>query len=121
MPELILAIDIGTTSARAVVFTPAGQVASIAAAPIASHSPLQGRVEQNASQVWRATRRVIDKALAQAGRAPGDIGAIGVTSQRTSAVLWDRRTGRPLTPLVVWSDLRGEARARELRDLGYPL
>jgi glycerol kinase len=121
MPELILAIDVGTTSTRAVVFAASGQVVASAAVAIASHAPAPGKVEQNAAQVWRSTRKAIDRALAQAGRTLADIAAIGITSQRTSVVLWDRRTSRPLTPLVVWSDLRGEARARELRDIGYPL
>jgi glycerol kinase len=119
MPELIVAIDVGTTTTRAAVFTPDGRLEALSAAPLTSLSPRPGWVEQDASRVWRATKGVIAKALAKAGRAPGDLAAIGVTSQRTSIVVWDRAGGRPLSPLVVWSDLRGETRAGELREAGF--
>lgn len=121
MPELILAIDVGTTSARAAVVSPDGLIAGLAAAPLASVSPAPGRVEQDAERVWAATRRVIGRALAGAGRTPADIAAIGVTTQRASAVVWDRRTGRPLSPMVIWSDLRGAGRAGELAAEGFLL
>ncbi len=121
MPELILALDIGTTTARAAVFSPAGAQLSLARAPLRSRNPAPGRVEQDADTVWRTTRRVLAQALDQAGRAPSDIAAIGVTTQRTSIVLWDRRTGRPVAPMVIWSDLRGVERARELAAAGFML
>jgi glycerol kinase len=119
MPELVLAIDVGTTTARAAVFTPDGRLKALSAKPLTSLSPRPGWVEQDAARVWRAAKGVIAKALAKAGRAPSDLAAIGVTSQRTSIVVWDRAGGRPLSPLVVWSDLRGETRAGELREAGF--
>ncbi len=119
MPERLLALDIGTTTARAVVFEPSGIVVGIARASLRSTSPQPGRVEQDVGRVWRATRRVIAQALSSAGCAPADIAAVGVTSQRTSIVLWDRVTGQPLGPMVVWSDLRGAARSLELMQSGY--
>ncbi|MDB5481886.1 MAG: glpK [Caulobacteraceae bacterium] len=121
MPELILAVDVGTTSTRAAVMTPDGAVAGRAAAPLKSTHPAPGRVEQDAGKVWRATRRVMAGALRAADRAPADIAAIGLTTQRASAVVWDRRSGKPLSPLVVWSDLRGVARATELARAGFML
>jgi glycerol kinase len=121
MPELILAIDVGTTSLGAGLFTPDGRLADFASVRLRSVSPAPGRVEQDAAQVWRAARKAAAGVLAQAGRKAADLVAIGVTSQRTSAVIWDRRSGRPLTPLVVWSDLRGAARARELQQAGFML
>ncbi len=121
MPELILAIDVGTTSVRAAVVGADGVIAGLAAAPLTSATPAPGRVEQDAAKVWSATRRVIARALAAAGRTPGDIAAIGVTTQRASAVAWDRATGKPLSPMVVWSDLRGAARAGELLQAGFML
>ena len=121
MPELLLAIDIGTTNLGACLFAPSGDLLAQAKAHIRSEHPWPGRVEQDAAAIWRAARTVAAQTLAEAGRAPTDLAAIGITSQRTSAVIWDRQTGRPLTPLVVWSDLRGVARAKELQALGIPL
>jgi len=119
MPEHLLAIDVGTTTARAAVFTAGGVLEALAAAPLTSRAPRPGWVEQDASHVWRATRRVIANALTRAGRAAADLAAIGVTSQRTSILVWDRATGAPLSPLVVWSDLRGADRARQLLAAGF--
>lgn len=119
MPELLLALDVGTTTARAVVFSPAGVVEGMARAPLISHAPALGLVEQEVDRVWSAVRRAISKALFDARRAPSDLAAIGVATQRTSIVVWDRATGRPLAPMVVWSDLRGAVRARELMQAGY--
>ncbi|MGI9169309.1 MAG: FGGY family carbohydrate kinase, partial [Caulobacteraceae bacterium] len=119
MPELLLSIDVGTTTARAAMFTPGGVMKALASAPLTSHAPRQGWVEQDAALVWRTTRKVIASALARAGRAPGDLAAVGVTTQRTSIVVWDRQTGAPLSPLVIWSDLRGADRAGDLLSAGY--
>ncbi|WP_048439850.1 FGGY family carbohydrate kinase [Caenimonas sp. SL110] len=120
MPELILALDIGTTSLSACVFTPGGQLKASAFAPVHSWSKLPGHVEQDAAQLWASTLHVIQQALARAGIAPGDLAAIGVTSQRGSIVCWDRITSEPLGPVVVWSDLRGAPRATEYQKAGYP-
>jgi len=121
MPELILAIDVGTTSTRAAVFAPNGVITGLSAAPLVSRAPAPGRVEQDAAAVWAATLGAIHAALDAAGRAATDIAAIGVTTQRASAVVWDKASGAPLSPLVVWSDLRGAERARELAAAGYML
>jgi glycerol kinase len=121
MPELLLAIDAGTTNLRVCLFNPAGEMLGQATSPVRSHSPQPGLVEQDAGRIWRMTLTTIARALAAAGRTAADLAAVGVTSQRTSAVCWDRTTGRPLTPLVVWSDLRGTDRARALQAAGYPV
>ena len=119
MPELLLALDAGTTTIRACLFTAAGDLLRVASRPVVTRSPLPGRVEQDASEIWAQARAVAAEALD--GRSLGEVAGIGVTSQRASAVIWDRRTGEPLSPLVVWSDLRGRARAAELQALGFPL
>lgn len=121
MPELLLALDAGTTNLGACLFAPNGDLLAQAKARLRTRSPQPGHAEQDAAAIWKATRTVIARALAEAGRTAADLAAIGVTSQRTSALLWDRATGRPLTPLVLWSDLRGVERARELQGLGVPL
>ena len=121
MPELIAALDVGTTTARAAIFSPAGALLALVRGPLRSRNPEAGRVEQDADTVWRTTRRVLSLALDQAGCGPADIAAIGVTTQRASIVVWDRRTGRPVGPMVIWSDLRGVQRARELAAAGFML
>lgn len=119
MPELLLALDIGTTSARALVGTADGHVLGSARTPVVSHFPAPGLVEQDAEEVWTLTRRVIALALAKAGHELADIAAIGVTTQRASIVLWDGATTHAVAPMVVWSDLRGLPRAQSLAALGF--
>ena len=119
MGELLLGLDVGTTSLGAGVFSPAGKLLAWSSRRLTTRSPAPGHLEQDATAIWRAAVAVMRGALAQAERTAGDLAAIGVTSQRTSAVVWDRRTGQPLSPLVLWSDLRGADRATELRGEGF--
>src|ERR1019366_8998448 len=121
MPELLLAIDAGTTTARVCLFSLDGELVARASASVRSASPAPGRVEQDAGAIWTSVRRLMRAALGQAGREPADVAAIGITTQRTSLAAWDRKTGKPLGPLVVWSDLRGTERARELMAKGYAI
>jgi glycerol kinase len=121
MPELILALDAGTTAVKAAVFAPDGAILSLASRPLDSRSPAPGLVEQDAESLWAATRAAIAEALERAGRAASDLAALGVTTQRASAVVWDRQTGAALSPVVVWNDLRGVNRARELAAAGFML
>lgn len=119
MPELLVALDIGTTSTRALVGTADGQVLGSARAPIVSHFPAPGLVEQDAEAVWTLTRRVMALALAKAGRELADIAAIGVTTQRASIVIWDRGTTEAVAPMVVWSDLRGLGHVETMAGRGF--
>jgi glycerol kinase len=119
MGELLLGLDVGTTSLGAGLFDPGGQLLAWTSRRLRSSSSGPGRLEQDAAAIWRTTLSVLRAALAAAGREAADVAAIGVTSQRTSAMIWDRRSGRPLTPLVIWSDLRGGARAQALRQAGF--
>lgn len=119
MPELLLALDAGTTGARAMLVDPAGAVLGVDKKPIASAFPAPGFVEQDAAEVWTICRAVIDGALAAAGRSIADVAAIGVTTQRASIVLWDRATGEPVAPMLVWSDLRGMEEYKALRAAGF--
>ncbi len=121
MPELLLAIDAGTTTARICLFSLDGQLVARTASPVRSAWPAPGRVEQDVGAIWTSVRRLMRAALAQAGRAPADVAAIGITTQRTSLLAWDRKSGKPLGPMVVWSDLRGTERARELMAAGYAI
>ncbi|HEY1559522.1 MAG TPA: FGGY family carbohydrate kinase [Caulobacteraceae bacterium] len=121
MAELILAVDVGTTSVRAAVFAPDGAILGLAAQPLVSRSPAPGLVEQDAEAVWTATRVAMAEAFDRADHAAADLAAFGVTTQRASAVVWDRKTGEAASPLVVWNDLRGVERSRDLAAAGFLL
>ncbi len=98
----ILSLDEGTTSARAVLYDEAGRVVSMESTPIAGRYPHPGWVEQDALEIWNAqleaTRRLIEKTAI----APRDIVAAGITNQRETTIVWERATGRPIAPAIVW-------------------
>ncbi|HEX3673430.1 MAG TPA: glycerol kinase GlpK [Rhizomicrobium sp.] len=113
----ILAIDQGTTSTRAILF-------DAGARPVASHAvelrqiyPANGWVEHDAEEIWQATLATCRAAAKEIG--PGDIAAIGITNQRETTVLWDRKTGASLHNAIVWQDRRTAERCRQLRDAGH--
>jgi glycerol kinase len=119
MSDAVLAIDAGTTSVRALVVDPGGRVLGRARSGYALDYPAPGWVEQNPEQLWIATQGVVESALTEAGLKPSDLCAAGITAQRSSCVVWERTTGKALSPLVSWQDLRGAQRALELQQQGY--
>jgi len=106
MTEYLAAIDQGTTSTRCIVFSPNGEIAGIAQKEHRQIFPKPGWVEHDALEIWRNTAEVIAAARARAGIGIGAIAALGVTNQRETVVLWDRRSGEPLHHAVVWQDTR---------------
>jgi glycerol kinase len=119
MPELVLGLDVGSTSARALVVDLGGRVHGRAARRIESARPAPGRVEQDPIRVWGHVEATIAEALAASGRRAADLAAIGVAAQRSSVVVWDRESGAPQGPMILWSDLRGTERAAELAAAGH--
>ncbi|MCY1137290.1 glycerol kinase GlpK [Actinoplanes sp. Pm04-4] len=114
MTHYVGAIDQGTTSTRFMIFDRSG-------AEIARHQlehrqifPAAGWVEHDATEIWENTRKTIDVALGHAGLAPSDLAAIGITNQRETVVLWDKATGTPLAPAIVWQDTRTSALVEKL-------
>jgi glycerol kinase len=105
MNGLILAIDQGTTSTRAIVFDRDWRPRTLRQIPLEQHYPRPGWVEHDADEIWRATLQVCREALADVG-GPAAVGAIGITNQRETTVLWDRATGAPLHRAIVWQDRR---------------
>ncbi|MBM2617891.1 glycerol kinase GlpK [Actinoplanes sp. LDG1-06] len=108
------AIDQGTTSTRFMIFDRSG-------AEIARHQlehrqifPAAGWVEHDATEIWENTLKTIDVALGGAGLGPSDLAAIGITNQRETVVLWDKDSGRPVAPAIVWQDTRTEHLVRDL-------
>lgn len=105
-PSCILALDQGTTSSRAIVFDQHANSRATAQQEFPQHYPQPGWVEHNPRDLWESTRRVALGAVAEANLTSADIAAIGLTNQRETTLLWDRRTGQPLHPAIVWQDRR---------------
>ena len=102
MGDVVLAIDQGTTSSRAIVYDGEGRRVGIAQGAIGAAFRRPGWVEQDAAEIWDTTRRVIEGAIAAAGLTPANIAAIGITNQRETTILWDRATGEQVAPAIVW-------------------
>jgi glycerol kinase len=105
-PKYILALDQGTTSSRAIVFDRAGTVVSMAQREFRQIFPQPGWVEHDPMEIWRSQSGVAEEALADARAADGDVAAIGITNQRETAIVWDRDSGKPIYPAIVWQDRR---------------
>ena len=118
MPDspLLLAIDQGTTSSRAIVFDTAGMIRAAAQRELTQHYPGDGLVEHDPEEIWSATLAVTREAFAAAG---GAVAAIGITNQRETTVVWDRATGKPIHRAIVWQDRRTAERCRALREAGH--
>ncbi len=114
MADFIGAVDQGTTSTRFMVFDHDGQEVARHQLEHEQVLPRAGWVEHNPLEIWDRTQTVIGSALTRAGIAMSDLAAIGVTNQRETAIVWDRRTGRPFHNAIVWQDTRTAAIARAL-------
>jgi len=115
----ILAIDQGTTSSRAIVFGPDLSARGLAQREFAQHFPADGWVEHDPEDIWRTTVETARQALSAAGLAAGDVAGIGITNQRETCVLWDRRTGQPIHNAIVWQDRRTADMCRTLKAAGH--
>lgn len=106
MPEYIAAIDQGTTSTRFIVFDSAGKTMACAQKEHRQIYPQAGWVEHDAEEIWRRTEEVIAEAMAHAGLKAADLAAVGITNQRETTLLWNKKTGKPLANAIVWQDMR---------------
>ncbi len=117
--QYILALDEGTTSARAIIFDNAGDIRSVAQKEFTQFFPQAGWVEHNAEEIWAAQVSVASEAIARADLDVRDIAAIGITNQRETTVLWDRKTGHPIHNAIVWQDRRTAGICDRLRADGH--
>src|SRR5947209_8196915 len=115
----ILALDEGTTSARAIVFDHDGGIRAVAQKEFMQHYPKPGWVEHDPNEIWAAQVGVAAEALAGAGIVAKDIAAVGITNQRETAVVWDRATGEPVCRAIVWQDRRTAPLCDRLRAAGH--
>jgi len=114
------AIDQGTTSTRFIIFDRAGRIVSVAQKEHQQIFPQPGWVEHDPAEIWRRTEEVIDAAMKQKGLRPSDLAAIGITNQRETTVVWDRKTGHPVYNALVWQDTRVDSYVAELARRGGP-
>ncbi len=118
MSETILIIDEGTTSTRAMAFAPDGRCLATQAAELTQHYPQPGWVEHDAAEIWSRTLAVTRAVIEQVGGA-GHIAAIGITNQRETIIFWDKATGEPIAPAIVWQDRRTAADCQAMKDGGH--
>jgi glycerol kinase len=115
----IVALDQGTTSSRAIVFDDAARPIASAQREFDQHYPHPGWVEHDPEAIWQSQRTVMAEALSQAGASDGDVAAVGITNQRETTVVWERETGEPIAPAIVWQDRRTAGLCDQLRGDGY--
>ena len=115
----ILAIDQGTTSSRAIIFGPDMNPVEMAQEEFTQHFPKSGWVEHDVSDLWSTTIRTCRKAIKQAGLSGKEIAGIGITNQRETTIVWDKKTGKPIHRAIVWQDRRTSKICQDLRNAGY--
>ena len=119
MKKYLLALDEGTTSARAILFDRYGGIVAMANQAIRQIYPQPGWVEQDPMDIYAAQVAALTECVAKSGIHPDEIAAVGITNQRETAVLWERATGTPVSPAIVWQCRRTADRCTALYDEGY--
>lgn len=117
--KYIMALDQGTTSSRCIIFDHSGAMLASAQKEFAQHYPKPGWVEHDAAEIWETTLEVARGAMAKAGLSAADIAAIGITNQRETTVVWDKETGAPVCPAIVWQCRRTAPMADALVASGW--
>ena len=116
--KYLLALDQGTSSSRSVVFDAQGRIKAMAQREFRQIYPQPGWVEHDPLEIWQTQLATAQDALAQAGLKAADIASIGITNQRETTVVWNRRTGEPVYNAIVWQDRRAEPTCAALRAQG---
>jgi len=114
----LLALDQGTTSSRSILYNERLEVVASSQKEFTQHFPRPGWVEHDAEEIWEGVLSTARKAIGKAGIKPSEIAAIGITNQRETAVVWDRKTGKPVHHAIVWQDRRTGDAMRALRAEG---
>lgn len=115
MSGYILSIDQGTTSSRAILFDDEQRIVATGQSEFAQHFPASGWVEHDGEEIWHSVLATCREAIAKSGIGAKDIAGIGITNQRETTVLWDRKTGAPIHRAIVWQDRRTAPRCAELK------
>ena len=116
--KYVLALDQGTTSSRAILFDKEGRIVAVSQKEFEQIFPQPGWVEHNAIEIWETQREVTSEVLQKAGCTASDVAAIGITNQRETTVIWNRKTGQPIANAIVWQDRRTAGRCDGLKEDG---
>lgn len=119
MSKYIMALDQGTTSSRCILFNKKGEILSMAQKEFTQIYPKPGWVEHNPMEIWSSQLAVTTEAMAMLGASPEDIAAIGITNQRETTIVWDKKTGEPVYHAIVWQCRRTAEKVDELVKAGY--
>ncbi|NUQ79880.1 MAG: glycerol kinase GlpK [Polyangiaceae bacterium] len=117
--DLLLAIDQGTTSTTSLVMDTSGKTLGRATREFRQHFPAPGQVEHDADEIWESVTLAVAEALARAGVAGSRIAAIGITNQRETTLVWERASGKPIHPAIVWQDRRTSNACADLKNEGH--
>ncbi len=118
MAQVVMAIDQGTTSTRAILFNHQGMIVSSAQKEHHQFYPKPGWVEHDPLEIWRSAQMVMQEALISSGLSINDVAVIGITNQRETTLVWDKSTGKPFYPAVVWQDTRTDQICSQLAEDG---
>jgi glycerol kinase len=119
MTRFVLALDQGTTSSRSILFDHDGSIVATAQREFTQHFPRPGWVEHDAEEIWATQAATIAEVLARARATVDDVVAVGITNQRETTVLWERASGRPVAPAIVWQDRRTADFCARLKSAGH--
>jgi len=119
MQKFLLAIDQGTTSTRAILFDQTTQIINQQQIVLKQYFPASGWVEHDPEEIWQAVLTCCRAAITQANITPKDIAGIGITNQRETTIVWDRKTGQPIHPAIVWQDRRTSDYCKSLTQTGH--
>jgi glycerol kinase len=117
MAKYVMALDAGTTSNRCILFNEKGEICSMAQKEFTQYFPAPGWVEHDANEIWQTQLSVARQAMQKVGATYEDIAAIGITNQRETVIVWDRKTGQPVYHAIVWqcrrtADMKDELMAK---------
>ncbi|MEP1141859.1 MAG: FGGY family carbohydrate kinase, partial [Balneola sp.] len=117
--DFILSIDQGTTSSRAILFNSEGEVKHVAQKEFKQHFPQDGWVEHDPIEIWETQKKVIEEVVTKYADKGRSLAGIGITNQRETTVVWDKKTGKPVYNAIVWQDRRTADYCDELRKEGW--
>ena len=119
MKKFLVAIDQGTTSTRAILFDPKGNIKFTSQFELKQYFPQNGWVEHNPNEIWLTTLKVLKKAIKKASQLKGNIISIGIANQRETTILWNKKTGKPVYNAIVWQDRRTQKYCEVLKKRNY--
>ena len=117
--SVVIALDQGTTSSRAILFDHSGDIVGLAQKEFEQIFPQAGWVEHDANEIWDSQLAVARNVLSESGTSAADVAALGITNQRETTVIWDRSTGKPIHNAIVWQDRRTASYCDSLREAGH--